>query len=332
MRRMPREIKNPRGRKKPNNIGLGPDLLYRNAQAEPLYFMQSPSNMIWRIVWFLFSLGLCPASATAAQSLAGSKPNIILVLTDDQGYAQVGRHGHPWLETPHLDALHDASMRFTRFSASPSCTPARATLLTGRHALKNGVTAQSSGARSRMALESITLPQVLKTAGYRSGIFGKWHIGDEDEYQPNRRGFDEALTFSGGILTSPSGAKGGKQYFDPVLRYNGKFVKTRGYCTDVFFNAALGWIRQRQIARDGPFFVYLALNAPHRPYIAPEKNMKRYRDFGFTEGDSKGDAGFYGMIENIDENIGRFISKLHCSRWKSTRVRPRMSPPPIPKW
>jgi len=160
-----------------------------------------------------------------------------------------------------------------------------------------------------MTLEAITLPQVLKTAGYRTGIFGKWHLGDEDEYQPNRRGFDEAFIFGGGILGSSSDVPGNK-YFDPVIRHNETFVKTNGYCTDLFFGAALGWIKQRQSAGDGPFFAYLAVNAPHRPYVAPEKNVKRFRELGFKEGTSAGDAGYYGMIENIDDNMGRLVGKL----------------------
>lgn len=274
--------------------------------------MQRPYPSLWRIALLLFASGFFILDA-AAQTLAGSKPNIILVMTDDQGYGAIGRHGHPWIRTPHLDALHDASVRFTRFSASPSCTPARATIMTGRHALKNGVTAQTWMSRGRMTLDAVTLPQVLKTVGYKTGIFGKWHIGDEDAYQPDRRGFDETFIFGGGILGSSSDTPG-NSYFDPVIRHNGRFVKTQGYCTDVFFTQALGWINQRQATKGGPFFAYISLNAPHRPYVAPEKNTKRFRNFGFIEGISRGDAGFYGMIENIDENMGRLMAKL--AEWK----------------
>ena len=127
-----------------------------------------------------------------------NKPNIILVITDDQGYGPIGRHGHPWIRTPHLDKLYDTSTRFTRFMVSPTCAPTRAALLTGRHPMKNGVT-HTILERERMTLKATTLPQVLKQAGYTSGIFGKWHLGDEEPYQPHKRGFDEAFIHGGEV-------------------------------------------------------------------------------------------------------------------------------------
>lgn len=247
-------------------------------------------------------------AATALADLAGSKPNIILIMTDDQGYGQIGRHGHPWLKTPHLDALYDKSLRFTRFLVSPTCSPTRSAIMTGRHPMKNGIT-HTILERERMTLDATILPQVLKTAGYNSGIFGKWHLGDEEPYQPHKRGFDEAFIHgAGGIgqayACSCADAPGNK-YMDPVIRHNGSFVKTKGFCTDVFFTAALGWIKQQK-EKQQPFFVYLTTNAPHGPFIAPEKNAKRFTDIGF----GKEQAGFYGMIENIDENMGRLAEKL----------------------
>jgi len=240
--------------------------------------------------------------------LAGTKPNIILVMTDDQGYGQIGRLGHPWIKTPNLDALHDSSTRFTRFLVCPTCSPTRSAIMTGRPDLKNGIT-HTILERERMTLNTTILPQVLKTAGYSSGIFGKWHLGDEEPYQPHQRGFDEAFIHgAGGIgqayACSCADAPGNK-YMDPVIRHNGSFVKTKGFCTDVFFTAALGWIKQRKDSGQ-PFFTYIATNAPHGPYIAPEKNAKRFTDLGFN----KDQAGFFGMIENIDENMGRLAEKL----------------------
>jgi len=132
------------------------------------------------ILTLLASLALACAQASAAD-----KPNIILVITDDQGYGPVGRHGHPWLKTPHLDALYDKSLRFTRFLVSPTCSPTRSAIMTGRHPLKNGIT-HTILERERMTLKATILPQVLKTAGYTSGIFGKWHLGDEEPYQPHQ--------------------------------------------------------------------------------------------------------------------------------------------------
>ncbi len=243
---------------------------------------------------------------------AADRPNIVLVITDDQGYGPVGRHGNPWLRTPNMDALHDSSVRFTRFLVSPTCAPTRSALMTGRHPFKNGIT-HTINERERMALGASTLPQALKKAGYQSGIFGKWHLGDEDAYQPGARGFDEVFIHgAGGIgqVYDNSCADAPKNtYFDPAIRHNGKFVKTRGFCTDVFFTAALAWIKERS-SKSEPFFAYIASNAPHSPYNAPEPNKKRFTDLGFKPGP----AGFYGMIENIDENVGGLMAKL--AEWK----------------
>lgn len=233
-------------------------------------------------------------------------------MTDDQGYGPVGRHGHPWIKTPHLDALYDQSIRMTRFLVSPTCSPTRSALMTGRHPLKNGIT-HTILERERLTLKATLLPQVLKKAGYTSGIFGKWHLGDEDAYQPHNRGFDEAFIHgAGGIGQSyrcSCADVPGNKYFDPVIRHNGTFVKTKGYCTDLFFTAALGWIDKcRQ--EEKPFFTYITTNAPHGPFIAPPTNTKRFTDLGF----SSKTAGFYGMIENIDENMGRLMAKL--AEWK----------------
>lgn len=251
-------------------------------------------------------------SADAGPGLAGSKPNIVLILTDDQGFPPVGAHGHPWLKTPNLDQLYGASTRFSRFLVAPTCAPTRSALMTGRDPMKNGVT-HTILERERMTLTATTLPQVLKTKGYRSGIFGKWHLGDEDAYQPGRRGFDEVFIHGAGGIGQAYDCScadvPGNKYFNPVVRHNGKFVQTDGFCTDVFFSAAMGWIRSMKESGT-PFFVYLTPNAPHGPYFAPEKNAKRFTDLGF----SADTAGFYGMIENIDDNVGRLLAKL--AEWR----------------
>jgi len=279
----------------------------------------------WWVGFALATLLLTTSNSPAQERLAGSRPNIILVISDDQGYAPIGRLGHPWIRTPHLDRMHDASLRFSRFFVSPVCAPTRAALMTGRDALKSGVT-HTILERERLALGAITLPQVLKSAGYTTGIFGKWHLGDEAPYQPERRGFDEVLIHGGGGIgqyyTNCSSAdapvnKGvaddysTRRYTDPVLRHNGTFVQTRGYCTDVFFNAALGWIKERTTTGKEPFFAYIATNAPHLPFLAPPKNAQRFKDLGFpSEAGGGGAAGFYGMIENLDENMGRLLAKI----------------------
>ncbi len=246
----------------------------------------------------------------AEDSLTGSKPNILYIMTDDQGYGPVGKHGHPWIKTPNLDLLYDTSTRFDRFLVSPTCSPTRSALMSGRHPMKNGIT-HTILERERMSLESVTLPSILKEAGYTTGIFGKWHLGDEAPYQPENRGFDESFIHGAGGIgqaynCSCADAPGNK-YFDPVIRHNGSFVKTHGYCTDLFFKAAMGWINDQRKA-EKPFFAYITTNAPHGPFIAPPDSEKRFTDLGF----SKETAGFYGMIENIDANVGKMLEKLQA--------------------
>jgi arylsulfatase len=241
-----------------------------------------------------------------------AKPNIIVIMTDDQGFPPLGRHGHPWLRTPNLDTLHDTSTRFTRFFASPTCSPTRSALMTGRHPLKNGIT-HTIRERERLTLQAVTLPQVLQPVGYTSGIFGKWHLGDEEAYQPRNRGFDEEFIHgAGGIGQVYPGSCADvpkNRYLDPVIRHNGIFKQTHGFCTDVFFRAALDWIHRRSSAKQ-PFFAYITPNAAHSPFIAPKKNAQRFRALGFAEDT----AGYYGMIENIDENIGLLLDRL--KEWK----------------
>ena len=244
----------------------------------------------------------------AAKPAFGKQPNIVLMITDDQGYGPMGKHGNPWIKTPNLDKLHGQSTRFERFLVSPTCSPTRAALMSGRHPMKNGIT-HTILERERMALSTVTLPQVLAKAGYVSGIFGKWHLGDEEPYQPHKRGFDEAFIHGAGGIgqaykCSCADAPGNK-YFNPTIRHNGSFVKTKGYCTDLFFTAGMGWIKKVK-DEDKPFFAYITTNAPHGPFIAPPANAKRFTDLGFNEKA----AGYFGMIENIDENMGRLMSKL----------------------
>ena len=209
---------------------------------------------------------------------AAEHPNIVLIITDDQGYGPLGRHGNEWIKTPNLDALYDQSTRFTRFLVSPTCSPTRSALMTGRHSMKNGIT-HTILERERMTLEAVTLPQVLKTAGYSTAIFGKWHLGDEDPYQPQQRGFDETFIHGAGGIGQAYDCSCAdapqNSYFDPVIRHNGRFVKTHGFCTDVFFTAAMGWIKERK-ASGQPFFAYIATNAPHGPNNAPPENAQRF--------------------------------------------------------
>lgn len=241
----------------------------------------------------------------AADPLAGRRPNVLLVLTDDQGYGDIARHGNPVAKTPHLDRLHDQSARLTDFHVSPTCSPTRAALMTGRHEFRSGVT-HTIDERERLALSATTLAQVLKGAGYATGVFGKWHLGDEPAYQPDRRGFDEVFIHgAGGIGQTYPGSCGdapGNRYFDPDILHNGRFERTRGYCTDVFFAQAAKWIDGVRGKR--PFFAYVATNAPHAPLDCPEEYQARY------PGQPADVARFYGMVSNIDDNLGRLLGKL----------------------
>ncbi|MHC4656332.1 MAG: arylsulfatase [Planctomycetota bacterium] len=243
--------------------------------------------------------------------LRNKRPNIILIITDDQGYGDLSCHGNPVLKTPNLDALHAKSVRFTNFHVSPTCAPTRSALFSGRHEFKNGVT-HTLNERERMSLETVTLADTLKKAGYATGIFGKWHLGDQNPYQPDKRGFDEVFIHgAGGIgqrypgntcADAPPNQQ--NRYFDPVIKHNGTFVKTKGFCTDVFFRQALGWINKKRAGRQ-PFFAYITTNAPHGPYIAPDK----YKQPFLNQGLNKNIAGFYGMIVNIDDNIKLLMDK-----------------------
>lgn len=252
---------------------------------------------------------------SAAAELAGSRPNIILVMTDDEGIGDLHCLGNPIVRTPHIDKLYTQSTRFTDFHVSPTCSPTRSSIMTGRHEFQNGVT-HTILERERMTLDAQTLPQALQAAGYATGIFGKWHLGDEELYQPQHRGFDEVFIHGAGGIgqaydCSCADAPPNKEhpYFDSVIRHNGKFVQTHGFCTDTFFQAALGWIKSRKDT-DQPFFAYLATNAPHGPMIAPPASKQRFLDDGWDE-DS---AGRLGMIENIDDNMGLMLAKL--DEWK----------------
>jgi arylsulfatase len=247
------------------------------------------------------------AQATGTAGLAGSRPNIVFILTDDQGYGDLSCHGNPVLETPNIDRLHREGVRFTDFHVSPTCAPTRSALLTGRHEFKNGVT-HTIFERERLTLKATTLAQVLRGAGYTTGIFGKWHLGDEPKYRPDRRGFDEMFIHgAGGIGQTYAGSCGdapGNTYFNPAILHNGRFVKTAGYCTDVFFAQATNWIAR--VKGRKPFLAWIAPNAPHAPLQVRPEDEARYAG----KGKGTNVAKFFGMIANIDDNVGRLLAAL----------------------
>ena len=245
------------------------------------------------------------------KNLKSSRPNIILVMTDDQGMGDLSCMGNKILETPHIDKFYSKSTRFTEFHVSPTCAPTRSAIMTGCHEFRNGVT-HTINQRELMNINYTTLAQVLQSAGYETGIFGKWHLGEVDAYQPQNRGFSEVFIHGGGAIGKahegscsdfPPNFK--NLYFDNVLLHNDTIVQTKGFCTDVFFQAAIGWIKMQHEAQK-PFFAYITPNTPHAPMIAPEKYTRRFTNLGWD----KETAGRYGMIENLDDNFGLLISKL----------------------
>ena len=254
------------------------------------------------LVLALFAGVLFPAHAADSR-----KPNIILVMPDDVGYGDYSCLGNPIMKTPAVDAFWKQSVRLTDFHVSPTCAPTRSALMTGRHEFKNGVT-HTILERERMTLKATTIAQVLKSAGYATGIFGKWHLGDEAEYQPGRRGFDEVFIHGGGGIgqTYPGscGDAPGNMYANPALLHNGTFVKTEGYCTDLFFGHAIEWMDEK-LDKGIPFFAYIPLNAAHAPLQCPDGYEAHWA--GKVAPDV---AKFYGMIENIDDNFGRMLAKL----------------------
>jgi arylsulfatase A-like enzyme len=240
-------------------------------------------------------------------------PNIILVMPDDIGYGDYACLGNSIVRTPTVDAFKMESLLFTQFNASPTCAPTRAALLTGRHEFKNGVT-HTIFERERLTLKATTIAQVLKSVGYATGIFGKWHLGDEDAYRPERRGFDEVYIHGGGgigqTFAGSCGDAPGNTNINPALWHNGEWEKTEGYCTDLFFRQAIKWINARRETQQ-PFFAYIAPNAAHAPLVVPEKHYEQYLD---KPGVSEDAAKFFGMIENIDTNFGALLTKL--KEWK----------------
>ena len=261
------------------------------------------------VVFVLFSFIFSNVHAKSPEkSLSGTKPNIILVMTDDQGLGDFSFTGNEIVKTPNIDNFAKNSIRFNDFQVSPTCAPTRAALMSGKSPFKVGVT-HTILQRERMALNVHTLPQNLQSAGYKTGLFGKWHLGDGEEYLPQARGFDEVLMHGAGGIgqTNLGDFPPNKQnlYFNNVLLHNETIVQTEGFCTDLFFTSALSWIKKQHSAKT-PYFAYVSLNAPHAPYIAPDEYKKRFLKAGYDEKT----AGRYGMIENIDDNVGRLILKL----------------------
>ena len=251
---------------------------------------------------FLTTPGLAmEGSESATSENSGRKPNVILIMTDDMGYGDVGINGNTMLKTPHLDELATQSVRMTDFHVDPTCAETRAALMTGRYSCRTGVWHTING-RSILREDELTMAEVFEHNGYATGIFGKWHLGDNYPFMPWHRGFQESLIHGGGGVTQTPDLWRNDYYDDTYFR-NGKPEPQKGYCTDVFFDATLEFVNQN---RDKPFFAYLATNAAHGPYLCPDKFSQPYLD----QGVEKTMSAFYGMIASIDEHVGKLCKKL----------------------
>ena len=231
---------------------------------------------------------------------ANDQPNVIIVMTDDQGYGDLSCHGNPFLKTPNLDRLAADSVRFTDFHVSPFCTPTRASLMTGNHAGYTGAFRTSSG-RTMMHRDQKTIADLFSGAGYVTAMVGKWHLGDNAPHRPQDRGFQDVVWHRCGGIGQASDYWG-NDYFDDTYQRNGKFEKFKGYCTDIWFAEGMRFIKENQTK---PFLLYLATNAPHGPYRVPPEWAKPY--VGNPEVPN---ANFNGMIANIDHNMGRLRQHL----------------------
>ena len=230
-----------------------------------------------------------------------ASPNVLLVLTDDLAYGDLACHGNPHVRTPELDRLHAESARLTHYCSGPLCTPARASLFTGRYPQRTRAIDTYCG-RSMLDPGEVTLAKMLGDAGYRTGLFGKWHLGDSHPVRPCDMGFGESLVHLGGGLRQPANV-GYDGYFDPDLMHNGELVNRKGYCTDIFAEAAMEWIDE---GGDAPFFCVLSTNAPHTPLEIGDQWADKYRGGDLPENLAR----LYGMVANIDWNVGRVRERL----------------------
>jgi len=240
------------------------------------------------------------------------KYNVILLVTDDQGYGDISANGNPWLETPNLDYLHNNSISLESFHTDPLCAPTRASLMSGMYSFGAGVYSTING-RYYMKPELKTMADYFKEGGYATGMFGKWHLGDTYPYRPHERGFDIAYSFGGGVI-GETPDYWNNDYFDDVYTINGKETKFEGYCTDNWFSSAIEFI-DKNVKNNKPFFCYLPTNAPHGPMNVSPKYYQKYIDKGIKEKRAK----FYGMIECIDDNLGNLIEHLKSiNEWENT--------------
>lgn len=247
---------------------------------------------------------ICISIFTLTVFAKQTSPNVVIILTDDQGWGDLSIHGNRDISTPHIDSLARDGAQFERFYVSPVCSPTRAEMLTGRYHLRTGVNGVSRGAE-RLNTDEVTIADVFKASGYTTGAFGKWHNGSQWPYHPNARGFDEYYGFCSGHWG---------YYFSPQLEHNGKLVKGNGYIVDDFTDKAIAFIEEN---KNKPFLCFIPLCTPHSPMQVPDKFWKTKADKTLkmkhryeSKEDKKHTRAALAMCENIDWNVGRVLQKL----------------------
>ncbi len=251
----------------------------------------------------LFIALACICLLTPAPSVYGeeARPNVILVITDDQGYGDLSCLGNPRLKTPNIDRLYQQSLRLTDYHVSPTCAPTRSALMSGHFSNRTGVWHTING-RSLIRSNEVLMPRVFGNSGYTTAMYGKWHLGDNYPSRPEDRGFQEVFRHGGGgVGQTPD--YWDNAYFDCTYTHNDKHEYAKGFCTDVYFQQAMQWMKSQK-SKDQPFFTYIATNAPHGPNHSPSQFSKPYADLGVKT------ANFFGMIANIDNNMGKLLKFL----------------------
>lgn len=259
-------------------------------------------------------------------TFAAERPNVIVVMTDDQGYGEFSCHGNPLIKTPHIDRFAAESLRLTDFHVSPMCTPTRGQLMTGVDAFRNAAINVSSG-RTLLRPDIPTMADTFRKAGYRTGIFGKWHLGDNYPFRPEDRGFDEALWFPSSHINSVPDYWNNDYFNDTYIR-NGQRQKYDGYCTDLFFDEALQWMKSGD-DNDRPFFAYIPLNSAHWPWFVPDKYREPIRQAmranpdvvkHLKPGKKASLVSFLAMGANIDDNMGKLDAALQSTGMQDNTI------------
>ncbi|MEM0896646.1 MAG: arylsulfatase [Verrucomicrobiota bacterium] len=247
---------------------------------------------------------LCLIALNVSAVQAAEKPNIIAILTDDQGWGDLSIHGNTAIDTPNIDRIAREGAQFDRFYVSPVCSPTRSEFLTGRHHVRSGVYSTSAGGE-RVNADETMIGEVFQRAGYRTAAFGKWHSGMQYPYHPNARGFEEFYGFCSGHWGD---------YYSPMLEHNGQLVKGNGFVVDDFTERAMTYMEE---SGDEPFFIYLPYNTPHSPMQVPERWWNKFKDMELTQKHPKENTedklhtrAALAMCENIDWNVGRILDKL----------------------